>query len=138
MEALGHSPSKQELIEMIKLVDLDKSRTIDFKEFLALMALRLKQPFAADEVIAAFAVRRGARVRTWRRARGSQGAARPPQEFDEEESGFIHVDTLRNMMTEILPHAMEETEIEEMVRTAQPDEEGMIDYRAFVGHMFNV
>lgn len=62
MKALGHNPSPQELNDMVALVDTDKSNTIDFQEFLTLMALRMKQPFSQEEVMDAFLVR-GRRAR---------------------------------------------------------------------------
>lgn len=66
MRALGHNPTVQEINDMIGLVDVDKSNTIDFQEFLVLMGLRLSQPFAKEEVMEAFEVRgrgRGAALR---------------------------------------------------------------------------
>lgn len=57
MKALGHDPTKQELDDMVQLVDTDESNTIDFQEFLTLMALRIKQPFTEEEVMDAFLVR---------------------------------------------------------------------------------
>lgn len=53
---MGHNPTKQEMMDILALADLDKSGTIDYMEFLTLMALQMKQPFTEEELIAAFEV----------------------------------------------------------------------------------
>lgn len=60
------------------------------------------------------------------------------QEFDEERTGLISVDTLRTMMTRILPHPMAEEDLDEMLAVAQPGDDGTIAYADFVAKMFEV
>ena len=54
MRSLGQNPSDDEIRQMIIDVDEDKSETIDFKEFLGLMAKNMKENDSEDELIEAF------------------------------------------------------------------------------------
>ena len=54
MRSLGQNPSDDEIRQMIIDVDEDKSETIDFKEFLGLMAKKMKENDSEDELIEAF------------------------------------------------------------------------------------
>ena len=56
MRSLGQNPSDDEIRQMIIDVDEDKSETIDFKEFLGLMAKKMKENDSEDELIEAFKV----------------------------------------------------------------------------------
>ena len=51
MKNLGQSPSEAELQDMINEVDLDGNGTIDFKEFLGLMARKMKESDNEEEII---------------------------------------------------------------------------------------
>ena len=42
MRSLGQNPSEEELRDMIKEIDVDKSGSIDFSEFCQLMSLRMR------------------------------------------------------------------------------------------------
>ncbi len=50
MKNLGLNPSDNELLEMINEVDADGNGTIEFTEFLDLMARKLKETGEKDEV----------------------------------------------------------------------------------------
>ena len=54
MRSLGQNPSDDKIRQMIIDVDEDKSETIDFKEFLGLMAKKMKENDSEDELIEAF------------------------------------------------------------------------------------
>ena len=56
MRSLGQNQSDDEIRQMIIDVDEDKSETIDFKEFLGLMAKKMKENDSEDELIEAFKV----------------------------------------------------------------------------------
>jgi calmodulin len=51
MHALGHKPTDAELQEMINEVDTDGNGTIDFPEFLAMMARRMRDELSTEEAI---------------------------------------------------------------------------------------
>jgi calmodulin len=54
MRSLGQNPSESELLDMINEVDTDGDGTIDFQEFLAMMARKMKEVDADDELKEAF------------------------------------------------------------------------------------
>ena len=54
MRSLGQNPSDDKIRQMIIDVDEDNSETIDFKEFLGLMAKKMKENDSEDELIEAF------------------------------------------------------------------------------------
>ena len=51
MESMGFKPTKQELAEHIKAVDADGNGTLDFSEFLTLMATKIKYNDTEEELI---------------------------------------------------------------------------------------
>jgi calmodulin len=112
MKNLGQNPSETELEEMIKQVDLDGNGTIDFKEFLGLMVRKMKDTDTEEELLEAFKV------------------------FDRDSNGFITSHELRHVMTN-LGQSLSPEEIEEMVREADIDGDGQINYDEFVKMMMS-
>ena len=110
MKNLGQNPSETELEEMIKQVDLDGNGTIDFKEFLGLMVRKMKDTDTEEELLEAFKV------------------------FDRDGNGFITSHELRHVMSN-LGQSLSPEEIEEMVREADVDGDGQINYDEFVKMM---
>ena len=51
MESMGYKPTAQELAQHIKDVDADGNGTLDFSEFLTLMATKIKYNDVEDELI---------------------------------------------------------------------------------------
>ena len=112
MRSLGQNPSEEELKIMIEEVDADGSGTIDFKEFLGLMARKMKETDTEEELIEAFKV------------------------FDRDGNGLISAHELRFVMT-TAGEQLSEDEIEEMIREADVDGDGYIDYEEFVRMMMS-
>ena len=112
MRNLGQIPSEEELKEMIKEVDMDGSGTIDFKEFLCLMVKKMRGSDTEEELLEAFKV------------------------FDRDGNGFITTHELRNIMNN-LGEGLEPEEIEEMIKEADTDGNGQIDYDEFVKMMMS-
>ena len=54
MRSLGQNPTEAELQDMINEVDADGNGTIDFPEFLTMMAMKIKQTDGEDEMKEAF------------------------------------------------------------------------------------
>ena len=107
MRSLGQNLSEAEIKEMIDIVDEDKNGTIDFQEFLHLMARKMKIIDKEEELLEAFNV------------------------LDRDGSGKISKYQLRNiiMSTE---SGITEQEVEEFIKTIGMDEEGNIDLKDFV------
>ena len=112
MRSLGQNPSEEELKVMIEDVDADGSGTIDFKEFLGLMARKMKETDTEEELIEAFKV------------------------FDRDGNGLISAHELRFVMT-TAGEQLTDDEIDEMIREADIDGDGYIDYEEFVRMMMS-
>ena len=112
MRSLGQNLSEDELKAMIEEVDTDKSGTIDFQEFLGLMAWKMKESGIEEELIEAFKV------------------------FDRDGNGLISAHELRFVMS-TSGEELSEEDIEEMIREADENGDGYIDYEEFVRMMMS-
>merc|ERR1712003_534391 len=95
MRSLGQNPTEAELHDMINEVDADGNGTIDFTEFLSLMARKMK---------------------------------------DKDNNGFISAAELRHVMTN-LGEKLTDEEVDEMIREADIDGDGQVNYEEFVTMM---
>ncbi|WVZ68468.1 hypothetical protein U9M48_017403 [Paspalum notatum var. saurae] len=107
MRSLGQNPTEAELQAMIAEVDADGNRTIDLQEFLGLMARKMKDTESEEELREAFRV------------------------FDKDQNGAISAAELRHVMTN-LGEKLSDAEVDEMVREADADGDGHINYDEFV------
>ncbi|XP_062203323.1 uncharacterized protein LOC133905527 [Phragmites australis] len=106
MRSLGQSPTEAELQDMVDEVDADGSGAIDFHEFLTLLARKMRDAGADDELREAFRV------------------------FDQDQNGFISRDELRHVL-ENLGERLSDEELAEMLREADVDGDGQINYTEF-------
>jgi len=107
MRSLGQNPSESELQDMINEVGADSNGTIDFPEFLTMMARKMKDTDSEEEIREAFKV------------------------FDRDNNGYISAAELRHVMTSI-GEKLTDVEVDEMIREADQDGDGRIDYNEFV------
>eukprot|EP01084_Bolivina_argentea_P195046 334703_1 len=107
MISLGQNPTKPELQDMINEGDTDESGTIDFPEFLTMMATKMKDTDSEDEIKEAFRV------------------------FDKDGNGFISSAELKHVMAS-LGEKLTDEEVDEMIREADIDGDGQINYEEFV------
>ena len=84
--------------------------TIDFPEFLTMMARKMKDTDTEEEIREAFRV------------------------FDKDGNGFISAAELRHVMTN-LGEKLTDDEVDEMIREADIDGDGQINYEEFVTMM---
>ena len=77
MRSLGQNPTEAELADMVNEVDADGNGTIDFPEFLTMMARKMKDTDSEEEILEAFKV------------------------FDKDGNGFISAAELRHIMTNL-------------------------------------
>jgi len=110
MRSLNQDPTEEELNEMIEEVDLDKNGEVDFEEFVTLMNRRSKETDIEEEVLNAFKV------------------------FDKDGNGLISNTELRHIMM-TLGDQLTEEEIDDMIREADSDGDGYINYEDFIKNM---
>lgn len=111
MKECNQHPTDEELRDMINDADCNGNGTIEFPEFLEMMAK--KQAEGEDEsaeLIAAFKV------------------------FDKDSNGTISPEELRQVMSS-LGEQMTDEEIDEMIKAADTDGDGQVNYEEFVKMM---
>ncbi|KAM0813728.1 putative EF-hand domain-containing protein [Seiridium cardinale] len=128
MRSLGQNPSESELQDMINEVDADNNGTIDFPEFLTMMARKMKDTDSEEEIREAFKVR-WPRIAPYRLE--ACAANKFMKVFDRDNNGFISAAELRHVMTSI-GEKLTDDEVDEMIREADQDGDGRIDYNEFV------
>ncbi|KAM9294022.1 calmodulin-like isoform 2-T2 [Gastrophryne carolinensis] len=110
MRSLGQNPTEAELQDMINKVNADGNGTIDFPEFLTIMARNMKDTDPEEEIREAFRV------------------------FDKDGNGFIRAAEFRFIMTK-LGECLTEEEVDEMMKEADIDGDGQVNYEEFVQMM---
>ncbi|CAL9194543.1 unnamed protein product [Musa hybrid cultivar] len=113
IKSLGQNPSEEELHEMIREVDSDGNGTIEFGEFLNLMSRKMKETNVEEELKEAFKV------------------------FDKDQNGYISASELRNVMMN-LGEKLTDEEVDQMIREADLDGDGQVNYEEFVRMMMAV
>ncbi|GAA0139183.1 calmodulin-related [Lithospermum erythrorhizon] len=113
IRSLDQNPSEEELQDMFAEVDADGSGTIEFTEFLALMAKKIKETDVEEELKEAFKV------------------------FDKDQNGYISASELRHVMIN-LGEKLTDEEVEQMIREADLDGDGQVNYDEFVKMMMTI
>uniref|UniRef100_A0A7S1EQ50 EF-hand domain-containing protein n=1 Tax=Timspurckia oligopyrenoides TaxID=708627 RepID=A0A7S1EQ50_9RHOD len=107
MRSMGQNPTDAELRQMIGEVDADGNGSIDFAEFVTLMARKMTNTSRDLEIMEAFKV------------------------FDRDASGKISASELKQVMNSLGENLSDE-EIEQMLKEADVNGDGEIDYDEFV------
>ncbi|KAG1347705.1 neo-calmodulin [Cocos nucifera] len=110
IKSLGQNPTEDELHEMIKEIDADGNGTIEFGEFLSLMARKMKETDAEEELKEAFKV------------------------FDKDQNGYISASELKHVMIS-LGEKLTDEEVDQMIKEADLDGDGQVNYEEFVRMM---
>jgi len=113
VRSLGFYPSEAEVAQMIEEWDAEGMGWIDIADFLKLMAKQIKEPVMTEEEIrSAFRV------------------------FDKESNGFISATELRHVLMGV-GEPLQEEEMDELIRNAEVDGDGQVNYEEFVSRMLN-
>jgi calmodulin len=107
MKNLGHNLKPEQLEECIEAVDGDGSGSVDFDEFLALMAKKTKEAEDEQELREAFRV------------------------FDKNNRGVIDVADLKIIFNALDPD-MPEDEIDQIIQEVDEDGSGTVDFEEFL------
>ncbi|XP_017052847.1 calmodulin-A [Drosophila ficusphila] len=110
MRSVAHFPSDAELQDISNEIDTDGSGELYLSDFLFIMSRIYENMTPEEEIIAAFKV------------------------FDKEGNGYITESEFRHIMKN-LGENMSDDEVEEIIRDADSDTEGKIDYVRFVNMM---
>ena len=108
MRSLGHNPTKAELQDMINEVDAGNG-TLDFPEFLSLMARKMKDIEIEEDLVQPFKL------------------------FDKNGNGLISAAELRHAITIFGEKLIDE--VDEIIREAEINGDGHINYEEFVRMM---
>ncbi|RKP28621.1 calmodulin [Metschnikowia bicuspidata] len=106
MRSLGQNPSESELADMINEVDANSDGSIDFPEFLTMMAKKMKDTDLDAEIAEAFKV------------------------FDRNGDGRISAAELRHVLTSI-GEKLSDEDVDQMIREADTNNDGEIDIQEF-------
>ena len=106
-KSINIDASDEEIKEIIKKLDLEEKKQINYEEFLSLINQGDKDIDEEEEVLNAFKV------------------------FDKDGNGLININELKNIMLNI-GNNWSENEINELLRDADIDMDGYINYEEFV------
>ncbi|XP_070504182.1 calmodulin-like [Chironomus tepperi] len=108
MRTLGQNPTEAELQYMINEVDSDGSGSIDYDEFLKMMANIVKSPVDEEqEIWDAFRV------------------------FDKDNDGFVSIEELKYVLTN-LGEKLTDQEMNEILKDADADGDGKLNFEEFI------
>ncbi|XP_067324502.1 calmodulin-like [Anolis sagrei] len=108
LRSLGHNLTEIELQEIVRDVEANHNGKVDFPKFLALVAKNMKSNEDQEaEIREAFRV------------------------FDKNGNGYITVGELRHVMTN-LGEKLTDAEVDQMIKEADLDGDGKVNYEEFV------
>jgi calmodulin len=124
--------------DMINEVDVDQSGTIDFTEFLNMMARKMKD---TDRSVVLLLLSRlsphlSIRPPLFASVCSDEEIREAFKVFDKDGNGFISSAELRHVMLN-LGEKLTEEEVDEMIREADIDGDGQINYQEFVKMMMS-
>ncbi len=111
MKALNLAPTDQEIVDMKNEIDVDQNGNVDFKEFITLIARRVRDSDLEQENIEAFKV------------------------FDRNEDNLISKEELKFVMyvlsERLIGEPITDEEVAAMMAQADEDGDGYISYKEF-------
>lgn len=105
--ALGQHPTEEQMRELVSALEAEGHATIEFPEYLNILAKTIKDTDPETELTEAFKV------------------------FDKEGTGSISGADLRLIMT-TYGETLNAEEVDEMIKEADTDGDGIVDYAEFI------
>lgn len=105
--ALGFEPKKEELRHLIASVDTKETGKLEFSEFLLLVCMKMAEKDTFEDVMKAFRL------------------------FDDDEKGFVTIQNLERVSTE-LGENLAEDELQEMMEFADRKGSGQVSQEEFI------
>ena len=106
MASVGQIPTDEELAEMIRIADADGSGSVDFYEFVTLMAHKMADVKSDQHLRAAFSI------------------------FDYTGDGRIQAEELRNIMMNV-GEPVTIGDVNSMIREVDVNDDGVVDFEEF-------
>jgi calmodulin len=106
LRSLGQNPSEDDLAKMIQELHIDGQGTLEFPDFLKMMAKRMKDKESDQELRDAFRV------------------------FDEEGTGFVSASDLTYILVNLMGE--KEEEVKGMMKEVKVTKDGQINYEDFI------
>jgi calmodulin len=107
IKSININVSDEELLEIIQEIELEVNGEINFENFLSIVKRRENDIDTEEELLNAFKV------------------------FDKEGNGLINLNELKHIMLKVCNN-ISESEINEMLKEADTDMDGYINYEEFV------
>ncbi|KAH3853235.1 calmodulin-A-like [Dreissena polymorpha] len=107
LRALGQHPTEADLNDLIGNMEVEGHTTIEFPQFLNILSKLIKDTDPETELTEAFKI------------------------FDKENTGNIACADLRRIMT-TYGETLTDEEVEEMIKEADTDGDGIVDYAEFI------
>lgn len=121
MHSLRQSATEDEIQEMINQVDIDGNGTVDFNEFLRMMSRSRSRNAKNDEE---------------RKLSEEEEMRQAFKVFDIDGNGVIDAQELRLTMRNLGENLTDE-DVKAMIRAADKNGDGKIDYEEFIKMMYN-
>ena len=107
IKSINTDVSDEELLELLQEIDLEVNGEINFEKFVSIVNRREYDVDTEEELLNAFKI------------------------FDKEGNGLINLDELKHIMLKVGKN-LSESEIDEMLKEADIDMDGFINYEEFI------
>ncbi|KAA0199584.1 Caltractin, partial [Fasciolopsis buskii] len=107
MRALGFEPKREEIRKLLAEFDCDSKEIIEFSDFMKMMAVKMQDKDAREEILKAFKL------------------------FDDDETGKISFKNLKRVAKELGENITDE-ELQEMIEEADRDGDGEVNEQEFL------
>ncbi|CAL5416233.1 unnamed protein product [Camellia sinensis] len=142
IRSLDQNPTEEELQDMISEVDSDGNGTIEFTEFLNLMANKMKNWKSKKNRKNEEEAKRGLfGIEKYTKSLKETDAEEELKEafkvFDKDQNGYISANELRHVMIN-LGEKLTDEEVDQMIKEADLDGDGQVNYEEFVKMMMTI